>query len=743
MPSAYPRLLQPITLRGGAVLRNRALMGSMHTGLEEGEGWGHSLEKMGAFFAERARGGVGLMVTGGIAPNAAGRVAPFAATMASSSDARRHRTVTEMVHEVGGAKIAMQLLHAGRYAYHPSAVAPSAKKAPIGWFTPHALSSAQVDSTIGDFAAAAALAQEAGYDGVEVMGSEGYLINQFLVSRTNQRSDAWGGSFANRMRLPVEIVRAVRGAVSDDFILIFRLSMLDLVRDGSSWEEVVELAQAVEDAGATIINTGIGWHEARVPTIATSVPRAGFAWVTQKLKGQGLSIPLVATNRINTPEVAEAVLASGQADMVSMARPLLADADFVNKAAAGTPELINTCIACNQACLDHTFKMQRASCLVNPRAGYETELNYTPTEAPLNLAVVGAGPAGLACATVAAERGHTVTLFDRSPSIGGQFNLAKQVPGKEEFYETLRYFTHKLAALPTISLQLGTEADAPSLAGYDRVVLATGVVPRSLSLPGSDHPKVVSYVDVLQRRAAVGERVAIVGAGGIGFDVAEFLMHRADKAAAAAADALSAPSLPQTEQFLAEWGINPDAMASRGGLIEAAVAEGGGGGGGGGGDDAGRLGQRRRQIYLLQRKKGKLGAGLGRTTGWIHRATLKRGGVEMVGGVQYEKVDDDGLHVKVGKAGERRVLDVDTVVVCAGQVSDASLEAPLLALGVPTFTIGGAHLAAELDAKRAIDQGSRLAASIESARPDELDSLVAPLGLAGWLFQKYTERKAS
>ncbi|KAL1511794.1 hypothetical protein AB1Y20_005080 [Prymnesium parvum] len=717
---AYPRLLQPLQLRGHTLI-NRALMGSMHSGLEEGSGLSHSLEKMAAFFEERARGRVGLMVTGGIAPNNEGRLYPFAAAMLSPSDAARHRVVTEAVHQHKGPKIAMQILHGGRYSYHPLATAPSSKKAPIGWFTPREMKASAIERTIADYGRAAALAMEAGYDGVEVMGSEGYLINQFIAQRTNKRTDEWGGSAEGRFRLPIKIVEEVRRCTSDDFIIIFRLSMLDLVEGGSDWNEVVALAQAIEAAGASIINTGIGWHEARIPTIATCVPRGGFSWVTAKLRG-AVSLPLVATNRINTPEIAESILSQDHADMVSMARPFLADPFFLTKAEAGTPEQINTCIACNQACLDHTFMLKRASCLVNPRAGYESELNYTPTTSPLKLAVVGAGPAGLAFATVAARRGHAVTLFEASHRIGGQFNLAKQVPGKEEFYETLRYFDAELK-LSGVDVRLSTRVGASELAdgGFDKVVLATGVVPRTLGIAGEDHAKVVSYIDVLTRAKPVGEKVAIVGAGGIGFDVAEFVGHRADEVRREGDDTTPA-QWPELSSFLRDWRVDPTNSA-RGGLL--ADAE----------EAAPPPAKPPREILLLQRKSGKHGAGLGRTTGWIHRASLKKMGVTMLGGLTYEKVDDAGLHVK-DKGGKPLTFAVDTVIVCAGQVSEASLEAPLKARGAQVYKIGGSHLASELDAKRAIDQASRLAAAIETAKSENVGDYVAPIGFNGWLYQK-------
>ncbi|TYZ60363.1 hypothetical protein PybrP1_001335 [[Pythium] brassicae (nom. inval.)] len=681
--SKYPHLLQPLDL-GFTQLKNRVLMGSMHTGLEEGK----SLTRLAAFFAERAKGDVGLIVTGGIAPNRAGRVSPLAAKLTTRGEIDAHKEVTAAVHENGG-KVAMQILHSGRYGYHPFNVAPSAIKAPIGWFTPRALSSSGVQSTIRDYAQCAANARAAGYDGVEIMGSEGYLINQFIVEHTNKRSDEWGGAYANRIRFPVEIVKAVRAAVGDDFIIIYRLSMLDLIEKGSSWDEIVQLAQAIERAGATIINTGIGWHEARVPTIATSVPRAGYAWVTKKMMGE-VGIPLITTNRINAPDVGDRIIADGYADMVSMARPFLADPEFVRKAQEGREDEINTCIGCNQACLDHTFKGITASCLVNPRAGYETELNFTPTENPQRIAVVGAGPAGLSFSTAAATRGHDVTLFDQADAIGGQFNMAKVVPGKEEFYETLRYFEKKLK-LAGVRVQLGRRVSADELAaaGFDKVVIATGVLPRALKIPGSDHAKVLSYIDVLKHGAPVGQRVAVVGAGGIGFDVAEFLTH-----------AGPSPSL-DTGLFAKEWGIDLS-NAVRGGV--AGVTP--------------ELPPPAREVFLLQRKTTKHGQDLGKTTGWIHRLSLKHRAVTMLGGVTYDKVDDAGLHY-TDKKGAAHVLAVDNVVVCAGQVPLRELEAPLQRQGITVFRIGGADEAGELDAKRAIDQGARLAAKIETATPGE------------------------
>ena len=676
----YLRLLAPLEVHPGVVLRNRVLMGSMHTGLEEEKG---SLDGMAAFFAARARGGVGLIVTGGIAPNRAGWVKPFAAKLSTRREAEQHRPVTEAVHAEGG-RIAMQILHAGRYGYHPLAVAPSRLKSPISPFTPWGLTGRGVRKTIDDFERCAVLAREAGYDGVEVMGSEGYLINQFIVAATNQRADEWGGSYASRIRFPVEIVRRIREATGPDFIIVYRLSMLDLVPGGSTWAEVVELAKAIEDAGASIINTGIGWHEARIPTIATMVPRAAFTWVTRRLKGE-VGLPLVTSNRINTPEVAEEVLARGDADMISMARPLLADADFVNKAAAGRPDRINTCIGCNQACLDHVFQNKRASCLVNPLACYEAELTIGPLEGPpRRVAVVGAGPAGLAMSTVAAERGHAVVLFDAADHIGGQLEMARRVPGKEEFDETLRYFRVRLEETG-VEVRLGQRVSAEDLVeqGFDVVVLATGVVPRRPMIPGLDHPKVLSYVDVLAHRAPVGEKVALIGAGGIGFDVAEFLTH--------AEDPVAERRPPEVEEFLAEWGVDPQHQ-ERGGLTEPEEPE------------------PAREVWLCQRSRGKPGRKLGKTTGWIHRATLKKRGVHMLTECEYIRVDDAGLHLR--RDGQDEVLPVDHVVICAGQLSERSLEAPLREAGLEVHVVGGAHEAAELDAKRAIDQATRLAAAL-------------------------------
>ncbi|HEU5467949.1 MAG TPA: NADPH-dependent 2,4-dienoyl-CoA reductase [Steroidobacteraceae bacterium] len=675
-PNAFPHLLAPLDL-GYTTLRNRVLMGSMHTGLEDRA---EDFPKLAAYFEERARGGVGLIVTGGIAPNAAGWTKPFAGTLSGRRHVARHRLVTRAVHDAGG-RICMQILHAGRYAYHPLAVAPSRLKAPIAPFAPRELSDAGVGRQVSAFVRCAVLAREAGYDGVEVMGSEGYFINEFIVARTNRRGDRWGGSWPNRMRLPLEIVSRARAAVGPDFILIYRLSMLDLVEGGSSWDEVVELARAVESAGATIINTGIGWHEARIPTIATMVPRAAFAWVTRRLKG-AVGIPLVTSNRINDPAVAERVLASGDADLVSMARPLLADPEFVAKAASGRADQINTCIACNQACLDLVFENEVATCLVNPRAGRETELVYRPAATPRRVAVVGAGPAGLACAAVAGRRGHRVTLFEAAGAIGGQFNMAKRIPGKEEFHETLRYFRRELEHAG-VQVRLGHTAGAGDLAGgaFDEVVLASGVLPRIPAIPGLDHSKVLSYVDVLLHGRPVGRSVAIVGAGGIGFDVAEFLSH----------DARHAPPSLDIPLFMREWGIDMT-LESRGGLMPASEP------------------RSPREIWLLQRKPTPPGRDLGKTTGWVHRLALKRRGVRMLAGVAYERIDDAGLTISQG--GAARVLAVDNVVVCAGQEPRLELVAELEARGLKPKLIGGAKLAVELDAKRAIAEGAQLAASL-------------------------------
>jgi 2,4-dienoyl-CoA reductase (NADPH2) len=672
--SKYPHLFAPLDL-GFTTLRNRTLMGSMHTGLEEEKG---GYEKMAAYFGERAAGGVGLIVTGGIAPDVSGWTGPFATRLTSKSAAEKHKVVTEAVHKHGG-KIAMQILHTGRYGYHPFCVAPSAVKSPISPFKPWALSKRGINRTISHFARAAKLAQYANYDGVEIMGSEGYLINQFIAKRTNFRTDEYGGSYENRIRFALEVVRAVREAVGREFIIIFRLSMMDLVEGGSTWQEVVQLAKELEKAGVTIINTGIGWHEARIPTIATMVPRGAFSWVTKKMKGE-VSIPLITTNRINMPHVAEQILADGHADMVSMARPFLADPELVNKAEQGREDEINTCIGCNQACLDHIFQRKLTSCLVNPRACHETELNYLPTTKSKRIAVVGAGPAGLAAATVAAQRGHSVTLFEASGEIGGQFNIAKQIPGKEEFYETIRYFNKQLQ-VTGVELKLNTWANEETLAGFDEVILATGITPNTPKIPGIDHPKVLGYLDVLRDKKHVGKRVAIIGAGGIGFDTAEFLSH-------------SGPSTSQNlAAFLKEWGIDETNEATGG--IEGVTAH---------------PEPSPREIYLLQRKETKVGDGLGKTTGWIHRSALKSKKVKMMNAVQYDRIDDQGLHITVG--GKSQVLEVDNVVICAGQRSNNAMDTTLKAKGIAVHLIGGAFLATELDAKRAIDQGSRLAAGL-------------------------------
>ncbi|MEM1066847.1 MAG: NADPH-dependent 2,4-dienoyl-CoA reductase [Pseudomonadota bacterium] len=671
----YPHLLAPLDL-GFTTLPNRVLMGSMHTGLEETKDW----NRVATFYAERAEGGVALMVTGGMAPNREGGVFPGAAGLFSESDIANHRVVTDRVHDVGG-KIAMQILHAGRYAYGPDCVAPSAIKSPISPFPPRELDEDGVEKQIADIATAAARAREAGYDGVEVMGSEGYFLNQFLVTHTNKREDRWGGPFENRMRLPVEVVRRVRAAVGDDFIVIYRLSMIDLIPNGSTWDEVVTLAHAVEKAGATILNTGIGWHEARIPTIATSVPRGAFTWVTKKLIGT-VSIPVITSNRINTPEVAEAVLAEGCADMVSMARPFLADSRFVEKASAGRGAEIVPCIACNQACLDHTFSGKISSCLVNPRACHETELVITPADTPKHVAVVGAGPAGLSAALTCAQRGHAVTLFDKASDIGGQLNMARRIPGKEEFHGLVDYYRRAVAA-SGLTVRLGHEVRARELAGFDEVVIATGVTPRDPVIPGQDGPNVLNYIDVLARRAAVGPRVAVVGAGGIGFDVTEFLITE------------ESPTEDLTA-WLEEWGV-ADPAEHRGGLSPAGP----------------QTTAPSRQVTLLQRKAEKLGRRLGKTTGWIHRAGLQMKNVRMLGGVNYEKIDADGLHITFGEGRERpEVIAADTIVLCAGQVPARGLADDLAAAGQTVHVIGGADVAAELDAKRAIDQGTRLAASL-------------------------------
>ena len=668
----YPNLFAPLDL-GFATLPNRILMGSMHTGLEDRA---RDFDKLAAYFAERARGGVALMVTGGFAPDIAGWLTPFASRLSMPWQVAPHRKVTRAVH-AEGARICLQILHAGRYAYHPLSVAPSRIKSPITPFTPRALSARGVERTIEAFVNCARKARDAGYDGVEVMGSEGYLINQFLVERTNQRTDDWGGSLDNRQRFAVEIVRRMRVALGRDFIIIYRLSMLDLVERGQAWDEIVTLAHKIAAAGATLLNTGIGWHEARVPTIVTSVPRAGFSWVTRRMKAE-VGIPLITTNRINMPDVAERVLADGDADMVSMARPLLADPDWVRKAREERAADINTCIACNQACLDHVFENKRASCLVNPRACFETELVIRPSTTRKRIAVVGAGPAGLACATTLAERGHAVTLYEQAPTIGGQFNMAKRVPGKEEFSETLRYYARRIQQT-AVALHLDTTATPELLRGFDEVVFATGVIPRAAGIPGSERANVLSYVDVLAGGAPVGRRVAIIGAGGIGFDVAEFLVE-------------SAPS-PTTDvaRWTREWGVDTT-LEARAGLVRPAPEA----------PD--------RQVWLLQRTPGKPGKRLNKTTGWVHRATLAAKRVTMLGGVAYERIDEDGLHLRVD--GMAQVLEVDTIVICAGQEPNRALHAAFAPGAIPTHVIGGADVASELDAKRAIAQGTRIAATL-------------------------------
>ena len=677
MPTAYPHMLAPLDL-GFTTLKNRVLMGSMHTNLEETKDWNRVAE----FYATRARGGVGLMVTGGIAPNREGGVFASAAGLYNDDDIANHKVVTDRVHAAGG-KIAMQILHAGRYAYNPECVGPSPVKSPISPFPPKELDEGGIEKQINDITATAARAREAGYDGVEVMGSEGYFLNQFLVSHTNKRSDRWGGSYENRMRLPVEVVRRVREAVGQDFIVIYRLSMIDLIPNGSTHDEVVKLAQAVEAAGATIINTGIGWHEARIPTIATSVPRAAFAWVTKKLMGK-VGIPLITSNRINSPEVAEDALASGCADMVSMARPFLADADFVAKAAAGKAAQIAPCIGCNQACLDHTFSGKISSCLVNPHACFETELAVKAAQMPKKVAIVGAGPAGLATAITADQCGHSVTVFEKSNEIGGQLNLAKQVPGKEEFWGLVDWFKTMVDDLK-IELRLSQIAKANDLAAFDEIIVATGVVPRDPQIPGQDSPHVFGYLDVLTGNANLGEKVVVIGAGGIGFDVSEYLVHETGHSVT--------ENLPE---WLKEWGVGDPEQTAGGLAAEGAQPQ-----------------PAAREVTLLQRKSEKPGKRLGKTTGWIHRAALNMKGVKMLGGVNYERITDEGIMVSRGEARDApEVIKADSIVLCAGQLCERTLADDLIEQGRQPHIIGGADLAAELDAKRAIDQGVRLALSL-------------------------------
>jgi len=672
----YPHIFEPLDL-GFTTLKNRILMGSMHTGLEEEK---NGLERIAAYYAERARGGVGLIVTGGIAPNIQGWTGPFSARMSTKKHAKHHQKITKAVHDEGG-KICMQILHAGRYGYHPFNVAPSKIKAPINRFKPYKLTKSGINRTIKDFVNCAKLSKLAGYDGVEIMGSEGYLINQFIVEHTNKRKDEWGGSYTNRMKLPIALVKSVREAVGKDFIIIYRLSMLDLIEKGSTWEEVVMLGKEIEKAGATIINTGIGWHEARIPTIATSVPRAAFTWVTKKMKEE-VSIPLVTSNRINMPKTAEEVLARGDADMVSMARPFLADPEWVNKAEQEKDDEINTCIACNQACLDHVFLQKVASCLVNPRACHETEFNYNPAAVSKKVAVVGAGPAGLAAATIAAQRGHSVTLFDADKEVGGQFNIAKQIPGKEEFYETIRYF-NKQIELHNVEVKLNTRVSEDDLknSDFEEIIIATGIKPRTPKIEGIEHEKVLSYLDVLKHKKPVGKRVAVIGAGGIGFDVSEYLLHEGES------------SSLNIDRWLEEWGIDKN-IEARGGIAGIQPS----------------FHPSSREVFMFKRSKGKFGGKLGKTTGWIHRANLKKQNVQFINEVQYTKIDDQGLHYVQNE--EPKLLEVDNIVICAGQTPLRDLYESLQVNGKNVHVIGGADVAAELDAKRAIDQGSRLAATL-------------------------------
>ncbi|MFQ3297461.1 MAG: 2,4-dienoyl-CoA reductase (NADPH2) [Polaribacter sp.] len=672
----YKHIFEPLDL-GFTTLKNRILMGSMHTGLEEEK---NGIDRIATYYAERAKGGVGLIVTGGISPNIQGWTGPFAARMSTAKHAKHHQKITAAVHKEGG-KICMQILHSGRYGYHPFSVAPSKIKSPITPFKPFKLTQSGIKRTIRDFVNCAELSKIAGYDGVEIMGSEGYLINQFIVKRTNKRKDSWGGDYENRMRLPIELVKQIRAAVGENFIIIYRLSMLDLVEKGSSWEEVVQLGKEIEKAGATIINTGIGWHEARIPTISTSVPRAAFTWVTKKMKEE-ISIPLITSNRINMPETAEKILSEGDADMISMARPFLADSAWVNKAAAEKDDEINTCIGCNQACLDHVFEQKVASCLVNPRACHETELVYDLTKKQKKIAVIGAGPAGLSAATIAAQRGHFVTLFDSDTAIGGQFNMAKQIPGKEEFYETLRYFKKQIA-LHKVTLKLNTKVSVAHLenSNFDEIIIATGVTPRALKIEGIEHEKVLSYIDVLKHKKPVGKRVAVIGAGGIGFDVSEYLTHAGESTSL------------NIDAWLKEWGIDKTLKARSGTEGVAASFE-----------------ASPRDVFMFKRSKGKFGGNLGKTTGWIHRAGLKKKNVQFIGEVSYTKIDDDGLHYIQNE--EDKILQVDHVVICAGQMPFKELYQPLLDAGKKVHIIGGADFAGELDAKRAINQGCRLGAKL-------------------------------